>query len=85
MREYDGSYLEFKGMATNINLRTHQKNAIARILLGGNTLLAHSVGAGKTFEMAAACMELKRLGIANKPMIIVPNHLTEQWGKEFVR
>lgn len=85
LREYDGSYLEFKGMATNINLRTHQKNAIARILLGGNTLLAHSVGAGKTFEMAAACMELKRLGIANKPMIIVPNHLTEQWGKEFVR
>ena len=85
LREYDGSDLEFKGMSTNIQLREHQRNAVARILFGGNTLLAHSVGAGKTFEMATASMELKRLGIANKPMFVVPNHLTEQWGQEFLR
>lgn len=85
LREYDGSDLEFKGMSTNINLREHQRNAVARILFGGNTLLAHTVGAGKTFEMATASMELKRLGIANKPMFVVPNHLTEQWGQEFLR
>lgn len=85
LREYDGSNLKFKGMATNITLREHQKNAVARILFGGNTLLAHSVGAGKTFEMATASMELKRLGVANKPMFVVPNHLTEQWGSEFLR
>ncbi len=85
LREYDGSNLQFKGMATNITLREHQKNAVARILFGGNTLLAHSVGAGKTFEMATASMELKRLGVANKPMFVVPNHLTEQWGSEFLR
>ena len=85
LREYDGSNLRFKGMATNITLREHQKNAVARILYGGNTLLAHAVGAGKTFEMATASMELKRLGIANKPMFVVPNHLTEQWGSEFLR
>ena len=85
LREYDGSALEFKGMSNSIQLREHQKNAVARILFGGNTLLAHTVGAGKTFEMATACMELKRLGIANKPMFVVPNHLTEQWGSEFLR
>lgn len=85
LREYDGSNLQFNGMATNITLREHQKNAVARILFGGNTLLAHSVGAGKTFEMVTAGMELKRLGIANKPMFVVPNHLTEQWGSEFLR
>lgn len=85
LREYDGSNLQFKGMATNITLREHQKNAVARILFGGNTLLAHTVGAGKTFEMATASMELKRLGVANKPMFVVPNHLTEQWGSEFLR
>lgn len=85
LREYDGSNLEFKGMSTSIQLKEHQKNAVARILFGGNTLLAHTVGAGKTFEMATASMELKRLGIANKPMFVVPNHLTEQWGSEFLR
>ena len=85
LREYDGSDLTFNGMSSNIQLREHQKNAVARILFGGNTLLAHVVGAGKTFEMATASMELKRLGIANKPMFVVPNHLTEQWGQEFLR
>ena len=85
LREYDGSDLKFDGMSSNIQLREHQKNAVARILFGGNTLLAHAVGAGKTFEMATASMELKRLGIANKPLFVVPNHLTEQWGQEFLR
>ena len=85
LREYDGSNLEFKGMSSSIQLREHQKNAVARILFGGNTLLAHTVGAGKTFEMATACMELKRLGVTNKPMFVVPNHLTEQWGSEFLK
>jgi len=85
LREYDGSNLKFKGMTTDITLQEHQKNAVARILFGGNTLLAHCVGAGKTFEMATACMELKRLGIANKSIFVVPNHLTEQWGSEFLK
>ena len=85
LREYNGDDLSFDGMSTNITLRKHQKDAVARILFGGNTLLAHSVGAGKTFEMATASMELKRLGIAQKPMFVVPNHLTEQWGQEFLR
>ncbi len=85
LREYDGLNLEFKGMSTSIQLKEHQKNAVARILFGGNTLLAHCVGAGKTFEMVAAAMELKRLGIAHKPMFVVPNHLTEQWGSEFLK
>ena len=85
LREYDGSNLEFPGKSADIELRPHQKNAIARIIRGGNTLLAHCVGAGKSFEMAAACMELKRLGLANKPMIVVPNHLTSQMADEFLR
>jgi len=85
LREYNGDSLQFEGMSTNIKLRKHQKDAVARILFGGNTLLAHSVGAGKTFEMATASMELKRLGLAQKPMFVVPNHLTEQWGAEFLR
>ena len=85
LREYDGSNLEFPGKSADIELRPHQKNAIARIIRGGNTLLAHCVGAGKSFEMAAACMELKRLGLANKPMIVVPNHLTAQMADEFLR
>jgi len=85
LREYNGDDLQFQGMSTNIQLRKHQKDAVARILFGGNTLLAHSVGAGKTFEMATAAMELRRLGIARKPMFVVPNHLTEQWGAEFLR
>ena len=83
-REYDGSHLTFPGMNPMVKLRPHQKNAIARILYGGNTLLAHVVGAGKTFEMAAAAMESKRLGMCRKPMFVVPNHLTEQWGTEFL-
>ena len=84
LREYDGSYLTFPGMNPNIELRPHQKNAVARIIRGGNTLLAHCVGAGKSFEMAAASMELKRLGLANKTMIVVPNHLTGQMAAEFL-
>lgn len=85
LREYDGSYLTFPGMNPNIQLRPHQKNAVARIIRGGNTLLAHRVGAGKSFEMAAAAMELKRLGLAHKPMIVVPNHLTGQMAAEFMQ
>lgn len=84
IREYDGSFLDFPGMNPEYELRPHQKNAIARIIRGGNTLLGHCVGAGKSFEMAAACMELKRLGLANKPMIVVPNHLTGQMANEFL-
>lgn len=83
-REYDGSHLTFPGMNPNVELRQHQRNAITRILYGGNTLLAHVVGAGKTFEMAAAAMESKRLGMCKKPLFVVPNHLTEQWGAEFL-
>ena len=84
-REYDGSHLTFPGMSPEIELREHQRSAIARILYGGNTLLAHEVGAGKTFTMAAAAMEAKRLGLCRKPMFDVPNHLTEQWASEFLR
>ena len=84
-REYDGSHLTFPGKNPEIELREHQRNAIARILYGGNTLLAHEVGAGKTFTMAAAAMEAKRLGLCRKPMFAVPNHLTEQWASEFLR
>ena len=84
-REYDGSHISFVGMNPEIELRPHQRNAIAHILYGGNTLLAHQVGAGKTFEMAAAIMESKRLGLCNKAVLIVPNHLTEQWSSEFLR
>ena len=84
-REFDGSHISFAGMNPEINLRPHQRNAIAHILYGGNTLLAHEVGAGKTFEMAAAAMESKRLGLCSKPMFVVPNHLTEQWASEFLR
>lgn len=83
-REYDGSHLTFPGMNPEISLRQHQKNAVARILYGGNTLLAHVVGAGKTFEMAAAAMESKRIGLCHKSLFVVPNHLTEQWGAEFL-
>lgn len=85
VREYDGSFLTFPGKNPLIELRPHQKNAVARIIRGGNTLLGHCVGAGKSFEMAAAAMELKRLGLANKPMIVVPNHLTGQIANEFLR
>ena len=84
-REYDGSHLTFPGMNPEITLRKHQRDAIARILYGGNTLLAHEVGAGKTYTMAAAAMEAKRLGLCSKPMFVVPNHLTEQWASEFLR
>ena len=84
-REYDGSHIRFSGMNPEITLREHQKNAIAHILYGGNTLLAHEVGAGKTFEMVAAVMESKRLGLCQKAMFVVPNHLTEQWASEFLR
>lgn len=84
-REYNGDHLEFPGMNPEITLREHQKDAIAHILYGQNVLLAHVVGAGKTFEMTAACMELKRLGLAQKPMLVVPNHLVEQWGAEFLQ
>ena len=84
-REYDGSHISFAGMNPEIELRSHQRNAIAHILYGGNTLLAHQVGAGKTFEMAAAIMESKRLGLCNKAILVVPNHLTEQWSSEFLR
>jgi len=84
-REYDGSHLNFVGMNPEITLRTHQVNAVARILYGGNTLLAHEVGAGKTFTMVAAAMECKRLGLCQKSLFVVPNHLTEQWAAEFLR
>ena len=84
-REYDGSHLTFDGMNPNIELRKHQKDAVARALYGGNTLLAHAVGAGKTFEMIASAMELKRLGIVSKPMFVVPNHLLGQWANEILR
>ena len=84
-REYDGSHLTFPGMNPEITLRKHQCDAIARVLYGGNTLLAHEVGAGKTFTMAAAAMEAKRLGLCSKSMFVVPNHLTEQWASEFLR
>lgn len=83
-RTYDGSHLFFAGMTSSIELADHQKNAVARVLYGGNTLLAHVVGAGKTFEMTAAAMEMRRIGAANKPLFIVPNHLIGQWGKEFL-
>ncbi|MEG2235133.1 MAG: SNF2-related protein [Clostridia bacterium] len=86
LREYDGKNLTFPSINVNIGLREHQKNAIARILYSkGNTLLAHCVGAGKTYEMVAGCMELRRLGLAKKPLIVVPNHLVEDWGKEFYK
>ena len=84
-REYDGSHISFDGMNPEITLRKHQVNAIARILYGGNTLLAHEVGAGKTFEMVAAAMESKRLGLCNKSLFVVPNHIIEQFGKEFLQ
>ena len=84
-REYDGSHIVFGGMNPEIQLREHQKNAIAHILYGGNTLLAHEVGGGKTFEMVAAAVESKRLGLCQKSMFVVPNHLTEQWASEFLR
>lgn len=84
-REYDGSHIVFSGMNPEIKLREHQLNAVAHILYGGNTLLAHEVGAGKTFEMIAAAMESKRLGLCKKPLFAVPNHLTEQWASEFLR
>lgn len=84
-REYDGSHLTFPGMNPEITLRKHQRDAIARVLYGGNTLLAHEVGAGKTFTMAAAAMEAKRLGLCSKSVFVVPNHLTEQWASEFLR
>ena len=84
-REYDGSFLVFSGMNPEIQLREHQKNAIAHVIYGGNTMLAHEVGAGKTFEMVAAAMESKRLGLCSKSIFVVPNHLTEQWSAEFLR
>lgn len=83
-RTYDGSHITFVGMNKDIHLADHQKNAVARVLYGGNTLLAHVVGAGKTFEMTAAAMEMKRIGAANKPLFVVPNHLIRQWYKEFL-
>ena len=84
-RQYDGSHLTFPGMNPNIHLREHQVNAIARMLYGGNTLLAHQVGAGKTFEMIAGAMKLKELGLVHKSLICVPKHLTAQTGAEFMR
>ena len=84
-REYDGSHIVFSGINPEITLREHQKNAVAHILYGGNTLLAHAVGAGKTYEMTAAAMESKRLGLCNKSLFVVPNHLTEQWAAEFLQ
>ena len=84
-REYDGSHIHFVGMNPEINLREHQRNAVAHVLYGYNTLLAHEVGAGKSFEMAASAMELKRLGLCQKSLFVVPNHLTEQWASEFLR
>ncbi len=83
-REYDGSHIHFVGMNPEITLREHQRNAIAHVLYGGNTLLAHEVGAGKTYEMAASAMEAKRLGLCQKSLFVVPNHLTEQWASEFL-
>ncbi|WP_420104663.1 DEAD/DEAH box helicase family protein [Faecalibacterium prausnitzii] len=83
-REYDGSHIKFMGMNPEITLREHQRNAIAHVLYGGNTLLAHEVGAGKTYEMAASAMEAKRLGLCQKSLFVVPNHLTEQWASEFL-
>ena len=85
LREYDGSHLQFPGMNPAIELKPHQKNAVARILLGGNTLLAHCVGAGKSFEMMAACMEQERLGLANKTIMVVPKPLIGQTASEFLR
>ena len=85
LREYDGSHIIFNGMNPEIELREHQKNAVAHILYGGNTLLAHAVGAGKTFEMVAAAQESKRLGLCNKSLFVVPNHLTEQWAAEYLQ
>ena len=85
LREYDGSHLEFPGMNPDIQLGKHQKNAVARVLMGGNTLLAHCVGAGKSFEMMAACMEQKRLGLANKTAMVVPKPLIGQTASEFLR
>ena len=84
-REYDGSHLKFPGMTPDIELKSHQKNAVAHVLYGDNTLLAHCVGAGKTFEMTAAAMESKRLGLCQKSLFVVPNHLTEQWASDFLR
>ena len=84
-REYDGSHIHFVGMNPEINLREHQRNAVAHVLYGYNALLAHEVGAGKSFEMAASAMELKRLGLCQKSLFVVPNHLTEQWASEFLR
>lgn len=84
-REYDGSHIRFTGMTPEIKLRSHQQNAVARMLYGGNSLLAHCVGAGKTFEIIAAAMEGKRLGLCRKNLVVVPNHLTEQWGADFLR
>ena len=84
-REYDGSHLKFPGMTPDIELKAHQKNAVAHVLYGDNTLLAHCVGAGKTFEMTAAAMESKRLGLCQKSLFVVPNHLTEQWASDFLR
>jgi N12 class adenine-specific DNA methylase len=84
-REYDGSHITFQGMNPAISLRPHQKNAVAHVLYGGNTLLAHCVGAGKTFEMIASAMESKRLGLCQKSLFVVPNHLTEQWGSDFLK
>ena len=84
-REYDGSHIQFAGMTPEITLMPHQKNAVAHILYGHNTLLAHCVGAGKTFQMIAAGMESKRLGLSQKNLYVVPNHLTEQWGSDFLR
>ena len=84
-REYDGSHINFVGMNPEISLRDHQKNAVAHVLYGKNTLLAHCVGAGKTFAMTAAAMESKRLGLCHKSLFVVPNHLTEQWGGDFLR
>ncbi len=84
-REYDGAHLKFPGMTPDIELKPHQKNAVAHVLYGDNTLLAHCVGAGKTFEMTAAAMESKRLGLCQKSLFVVPNHLTEQWASDFLR
>lgn len=84
-REFDGSHLAFPGMNPEIELRPHQRNAVARILYGKNALLAHEVGAGKTFTMAAAAMELRRIGLCSKPLFVVPNHLTGQWASEWLR
>ncbi|MCD8331873.1 MAG: DEAD/DEAH box helicase family protein, partial [Oscillospiraceae bacterium] len=84
-REYDGQHIRFPGMNPEITLRPHQVNAIAHILYGGNTLLAHEVGAGKTYEIVAAAMEMKRLGLCTKSLVVVPNHITEQWAAEWLQ